>query len=318
MPKSFKALIDQFNQVVKVGFGKTYDTYEPKLSALVGSFKVPPSSATTAIFGLFMDGLKPVVSTPIPSETLPEAYKVVVPHKPYAKRIEIPEAEFERAQTVSDLSLYEAQVKGLASLAKDHPIETAFDLIENGASSTMGVCFDGKPLFATDHAYGDATGQKNLLTGTGNAADKVAADLKAAKNALEGFVYKSGNRMKKFNKNLKPLVICDVSMKAIFEDLLMQETIGGTTNTLRGTFELVCEPLTDKLSFYVMDQDNGGVEVNAPIINPVEKAATLSDNLGQESQVMDHVLRYQVDLRSGYGYGAWWKIVKVKNTASSN
>lgn len=313
MPKSFKELIDSFNQVVKVGFGKTYDTYAPKLAALVGSFKVPPSSATTAIFGLFMDGLKPVVSTPIPSETLPDAYQLVVPHKPYAKRIEIPEVEFERAQAVSDLSLYQTQVKGLASLAKDHPVEKAFEMIEAGASSKHGVCFDGKPLFATNHAYGEATEQSNLLTGTGVTPDKVAADLKAAKLALEGFVYASGNRKKKFNKNLRPLVVCDVSLKGIFEDLLAQENISGTTNTLRNTFELICEPMDDKKSFYVLDQDNGGVEVNAPIINPVEKAAALTDNMGQESQKMDHVLRYQVDLLCGFGYGAWWKIVKVKN-----
>jgi phage major head subunit gpT-like protein len=63
-----------------------------------------------------------------------------------------------------------------------------------------------------------------------------------------------------------------------------------------------------------MDQDNGGVEVNAPIIQPVEKDVELTNNIGQESQVMDKVLKYQVDYRSGFGYGAWWKIVKVANS----
>lgn len=311
--KILKALIDEFNQIVTVGFGKAYDGYSAKEAALVGSYKVPASSASKAVFGMFLDGLQKVTATPIPSESLPDAEEVIVAHDPYAKRVEIPEAEFERAQTVADLDLYQAHVRGLATLAKDFPIETALDMIEAGTSNTYGKCFDGKVLFATDHFYGDAVNQANLLSGTGVTADKVQADLKAAINALEGFVYKSGNRYKKFNKNVKPLVICDTSKKAIFQDLLQQETIGGTTNTLRGTFELVTEKLADANDWYVMDQDNGGVAVNAPIINPVEKEAKLENNIGQESQTMDHILRYQVYLRGGFGYGAWWKIVKVNN-----
>ncbi|WP_428042787.1 Mu-like prophage major head subunit gpT family protein [Candidatus Avelusimicrobium fimicolum] len=314
MLRSLKQLVEEFNQIVKVGFGKQYDEYAPKLHALVGSFKVPYSAATKAVFGLFMDGLKKVVSTPIPSETLPDAYKIVVPHEPFAKRIEIPEAEFQRSQTVADLSLYQTQVKALATLAKDHPVEMAFDMIEAGASSTYGQCFDGENLFSTSHSYGEAASQSNLLTGTGVTEAAIAADLRSATTALEGFFYKSGNRYKRFNKAVKPLVICDISKKAIFEDLLRKETISGTTNTLRGSFELIAEKLNSANSWYIIDQDNGGVEVNAPIINPIEQAAELTNNIGQESQVMDKVLKYQVDYRGGFGYGAWWKIVKVANS----
>jgi len=314
MLHSLKQLIDEFTQIVKVGFGKQYDEYEPKLHALVGSFKVPYSAASKAVYGLFMDGLKKITSTPIPSETVPDAYKIVVPHDPFGKRIEIPQAEFERSQTVADLSLYQSQVKSLATLAKDHPVEMAFDMIESGASNEYGKCFDGENLFSTSHAYGDATSQSNLLTGTGVTEAAIAADLRAAQTALEGFFYKSGNRYKRFNKNVKPLVICDISKKAIFKDLLIKETISGTTNTLRNSFELIAEKLNSANSWYIMDQDNGGVEVNAPIIQPVEKDVELTNNIGQESQVMDKVLKYQVDYRSGFGYGAWWKIVKVANS----
>ena len=311
--KVLKALIDEFNKIVTVGFGKAYDGYTNKEAAIVGSYKVPASSASQAVFGMFLDGLQKVTGTPIPSETLPEADKVVIPHDPYAKRVEIPEADFERAQTVADLDLYQAHVRGLAVLAKDFPIETALDMIDAGATTSMGKCFDGKALFANDHFYGEATGQDNLLSGSGTTAAQIAADLKSAISALEGFVYKSGNRYKKFNKNVKPLVICDVTKKGIFEDLLKQESIGGTTNTLRNSFEIVAEKLANASDWYVMDQDNGGVAVNAPIINPVEKEAKLENNIGQESQILDHILRYQVYLRGGFGYGAWWKIVKVDN-----
>lgn len=313
MAKLLKLLIEEFNQVVTVGFGKKYDEYEPKKHAIVGSYKVPTSSASKAIFGLFLDGLHKVTGTPIPSETLPEANKVIVAHDPYAKRVEIPEEEFERAETVDDLNLYKSHVAGLAKIAKDFPVDMAMKMIEAGAASTYGVCFDGQNLFSTSHAYGDATSQSNLLSGTGTSSAQIEADLKSAINALEGFVYKQGDGYHKFNDNVKPLVICDTSKAAIFKDLQLRATINGTDNTLRGTFDLITEKLSDGSDFYVIDQDNGGIEVNAPILNPIEKEAEFTNNIGQESQLMDKVLKYQVYLRGGFGYGAWWKIVKVNN-----
>lgn len=314
MLRSLKLLVDEFIKLVIVAFGEKYDEYVPKLHSLFGSFKVPFSSATSVVYGLFMDGLKKVTSTPIPSETMPDAYKIVVPHDPFAKRVEITEAEFQRAQTVSDLALQESRVRNLAVLAKDHPVEMALDMIENGASNQYGVCLDGENLFSTSHSFGDATGQSNLLNGTGTSEAQIAADLRSALDALEGFFYKSGNRNKLFNTNAKPLVVCDVSKKAIFNDLLKKETISGTTNTFRDSFELVAVKMNSANSWYVIDQDNGGVEVNAPIINPVELPAELNNNLGQESQTMDKVLKFQVYYRAGFGYGAWWKIVKVANS----
>ena len=311
--KVLKALIDEFNQIVTVCFGKKYDEYEPKKHAIVGSYKVPKGAGSKVVYGMFLDGLKKVTGTPIPSETLPEASKLIIPHDPYAERVEIPEEDIDRAETVDDLNLYKSHIAGLAKMAKDFPVDMAMDMIEAGAASTHGVCFDGQNLFSTSHAYGEAASQSNLLSGTGTSSAQIEADLKSAINALEGFYYKQGGHPHMFNEDVKPLVICDTSKAAIFKDLMTRTTINGTDNTLRGSFDLVRTKLSDSNDFYVIDQDNGGIEVNAPILNPVEKETELTNNIGQESQLMDKVLKYQVYRRDGFAYGAWWKIVKVNN-----
>jgi len=307
-------IIEEFKKLVQLAFSKKYDSYQPELAKIVGSYKVPFCSAVNAIFDQFLDGLQKIYSGKVATETMPQSYKVTVTNDAYGKKVTVRREDFERAQEVENLDLPKRHIEGLAVLAKDHPVETALTMIENGASNTYGTCFDGKNLFATDHFYGSATNQSNLLTGNGATMTYVLADLKKAIDALHGFVHPQGNRKHKFNKNVKPLVICPSQMRSIFLDIQKSDFIGSSSNPLKGAFELADESFADANDYYVVDTENDGNPLNSAIINPVELAPELTNNIGQESAVMDGQYKWQVLYRAGFAYGAWWKIVKVANS----
>ncbi len=308
------ALIAEFRKLVELAFKKKYDEYSPVLQKIVGSYKVPFCSAVNAIFDQFLDGLQKLHNGKAPTENMPESYRITVTNESYGKKVTVRREDFERASEVQNLDLPKRHIEGLAVLAKDHPVETALTMIENGAGSTYGTCFDGKNLFATDHFYGSATSQSNLLTGTGSTMTYVLADLKKAIDALHGFVYPQGNRKKKCNKDVKPLVLCPTQMRSIFLDILKSDFIGSSSNPLKGAFELADESFADANDFYVIDTNNDGNPLNSAIINPVELQPELTNNIGQESATMDGQYKWQVMYRAGFGYGAWWKIVKVANS----
>ena len=311
--KDIRQIVAEFKKFVEVLFKKKYETYTPILSKIVGSFNVGACSASNVIFDMFMDGLKEVFGV-VPTETMPQSYEVIVKNKDFGKKVVVTRRDFLRAQSVENLDLKARQIESLATLAKDHPVEQALSMIESGASSTYGTCYDGKNLFATDHYFDTAINQSNLLTGTGATQSYVLADLEKAIDALHGFCHPQGNRLRKFNNDVKPLVICPTQMRGIFEKIQKADMIGSTSNTLKGTFDFVTEAFADANDFYVIDVNNGGNPVNAPIINPVEEAPVLTDNDGQESAVMDGQYKWQVLYSGGYAYGAWWKIVKVANS----
>lgn len=308
-----RQIIAEFKKYVEFLFKKKYDTYAPALAKIVGSFKVGFCSASNVVFDQFLDGLKQVYGA-VPTETMPQSYSVTVPNLDFGKKVVVTRKDFERAQSVENLDLKARHIESLATLAKDHPVEQALTMIESGAASTYGTCYDGKNLFATDHYFSTAINQSNLLTGTGATQTYVLADLKKAIDALHGFVHPQGNRTRKFNKDVKPLVICPVQMRAVFMDILKADMIGSSSNPLKGAFELETEAFSDTNDYYVVDTNNEGNPLNAPIINPVEVSPELTNNDGQESAIMDGQYKWQVLYRAGYAYGAWWKIVKVANS----
>lgn len=312
--KTIEQLIEDFNTSASIAFAKKYDEYSPQLHALVGTYPIGYTPATKAVFTDFLKGLQKVTSGPIPAESMPDNYFITIPNDRYGEKVEIQEADFERASgAVANLELYKRQIEGLAINAKDHPVVMALNMIEAGTSSTYGKCFDDENLFSTAHSYSTSVNQSNSLTGTGVEKAVIYKDLRRAFSALRGFKYPVGGREKKFNAGVQAIVLCPSELAGIFEDIRSAEFINGETNTLKGLFAIVDEPMNSDKNWYLIDANNQGNPICRPVINPLEKKPELKDNFGSESQKLDGTYRWQADYRGGYGYGAWWKIVKVTN-----
>lgn len=316
--KTITQLVEEFDRVLEVAFGKKMAEYSPKLKNLVASYPVPYAPTSEYIWKMFIGGLSEVTDgEPITASSFPSNYKIIIPNAKRGEKLEITESEFERAGTLEKLALYKSDIEGLAVVAKDDPIVRALAMLEAGHTNTYGVCFDGKNFFATDHLFGDATGQSNIVTGHGNTLEQVAYDMDEVYARFKGFYVKAGGGKKLLNKNEpKMMVFCSPKMIGIFKALKNNEYIAGTTNSLRNTFDYEVAIFSDDYSYYVVNLENDGYIQNRPILNPVEKEARLKNNLGQESAVMDGLYKWQVDLRDGIGYGAWYKAVKVDNSAA--
>lgn len=318
MEKTIIQLVEEFNRVLEVAFGKKMLEYSPKLKNLVAQYPVPFAPTSEYIWKQFIGGLSDVTDgAPISASSFPKNYKITISNTKRGEKLQLTESDFERAGRLDKLALYKSDIEGLAVNAKDDPIMRALGMLEAGHTNTYGTCFDGKNFFATDHLFGDATAQSNIVTGHGNTLQQVAFDMDAAYAALKGFYAYAGGGKKLLNKNEpKLMVFCSPKMTSVFKALRDKEFISGTSNSLKGTFDFEVAIFSDDYSYYVVNLEDDGYLQNRPILNPVEKEARLKNNLNQESAVMDGLFKWQVDLRDGIGYGAWYKAVKVDNSAA--
>lgn len=312
-------LVAEFNDVVTVAFGKQMVEYKPELAAIVKTYKVPFAPSSKAVYKNFITGLNKIVDVgePIPASAMPSTYKTQIDNDLYGQKVEVLEQDFERAKDVADLALYVSEVEALAVNAKEDPITRGLAMLAAGHTNTYGTAFDGKNFFATDHLYGTATGQGNLLSGHGITFAQIMQDLRAASVKLQGFYVNAGGGKKLLNKKVKMLVICPTELSAIFDELKTSSTINATDNPWKGRFDYAVNPFVDPSSWYVINTENDMYPLNVPILNPLEKEAKLANNLNQESAVLDKVYKWQVDLRQGLGYGAWYKAIKVDNSGVS-
>lgn len=316
--KTINQLVEEFNRVLEVAFGKKMLEYSPKLQNLIAQYPVPFAPTSEYIWKQFIGGLSDVTDgEPISASAFPKNYKIIIPNSKRGEKLQITESEFERAGRLDKLELYKSDIEALAQNAKDDPIARGLAMLEAGHTNIYGTCFDGKTFFATDHLFGDAVSQSNIVTGHGNTIQQVAYDMDLAYSALKGFYAYAGGGKKLLNKNEpKLMVFCSPKMIGVFKALRDKEFISGTSNSLKGTFDFEVSIFSDDYTYYVVNLENDGYLQNRPILNPIEKKARLKNNLNQESAVMDGLYKWQVDLRDGIGYGAWYKAVKVDNSSA--
>lgn len=325
--KSFEEVVADFNLSAMTEFNKQYEMLEPELQNFAFKFNAGNISQSKFFINMLFGDVKEWKGTQ-EYEKVDKIIEQQINHTEYyVDGVEIFQRDFKRAQaanSITGLDMYIKMIGDRAARAKDAPYEIMLDLLEAGAASTYGVCFDGQPLFDTDHDFNSSAGsQSNLLTGTGTTLYQLAADLKSALSALRGFTYStdtgnSANKKKRMlNKGkLKPVVVCDPSLSQKFEDLRTLENIannsGSETNSLRNSFEVVVRPFTATTDWYVLDVSN---PTQKPFLISMEDEGILrtpADN--PEALTNLQVFRYAYNgLSFGVAYGAWWKIVKVNN-----
>jgi len=192
------------------------------------------------------------------------------------------------------------RVRQLGEEAARYPRELVLDVIKNGTTLTG---YDGKALFASDHAGGD-----NLLDGTGITSATIKADLSSVFGAMREFTDDRGRVM-----NITPdLVVVPAELEFPMREALNATDIGGTTNIHRGLCDIMVAPeLTDANDWYAFNTRSAMKAIIYQLRKGPEFVAL--DAADDYANFMRRELLYGVDSRCVAGVGIWWYACKVVN-----
>lgn len=314
-------LVAEFNIVARTEYNKAYQSFEPQFSALMFEYQSGPVETMNFPFFEFLHGMEEFTGSRT-HKLFPEGYKFQVVNKEWDMAVDIRMKDLDRAAQVSSLNglnPYKTRIAELPRIAKDHPVELAFEMLEAGDANTYGTCFDGQNLFDTTHSYSLAAGtQSNIVTGTGTTVDQIHADVLSALSRLNGFYFNQGGTTNAKKRKLNPvvgrflIVAPDELYGQLYELQTKSRLASSGDNTLLNRFDFVTRPFTDANDYYVC-------LVNDPTFRPflyqIEKAPMLDvPNPNDESMRERKVATWGVYGRYNVAYGAWWKTVQVTNT----
>lgn len=199
------------------------------------------------------------------------------------------------------------RIKDLAAKARLHPKKLFLEALKNGETE---LCYDGQPFFSASHEEGKSGAQSNIVTGGGVTLALIKADLEKARARMKSFKTDTGEP---YNEGeIELAVICHPDLQSVFDDLNTLERIDGSTNGMRGKLKniVVSSRLSDVNDYYVGDVSPG----LKPFIQQNRQAPEFGGLEGDsEMGFMRKKWVYGVDMRMGFGYGIWQKMVKVKN-----
>lgn len=127
------------------------------------------------------------------------------------------------------LGVYGPMIEMIGQEAAMLPDDLVFGLLKEGFSK---ICYDGKPFFSTTHKVG-----KSMVSNKGTA--KLSPEsYKAGRKAIMSMKNDSGKSL-----NLKStLLVVSPANEDMGMKILIADQIDGTTNTLKGTAELLVVP----------------------------------------------------------------------------
>lgn len=257
------------------------------------------------------------IATLVPSETGEENYKWLgkIPHmrewigdrqiqnlsasdytiknKDFELTVSVPRSDIEDDR----IGLYKPIVESIGQSAKQHPDELVFKLLPGGF---VNKCYDGKAFFASDHVVGD--GKKAKSYSNKGSARLSRAAYRAARKAIMSLVDENGDSL-----NLVPdLLIVAPANEDVAKEILLADEINGTTNTDKGTAELmVATQLAGKNenSWYLLCTKRP----IKPFIFQERKKVQFHQLTGEtdEPVFMRAEYIYGADSRDNAGYGLW-------------
>lgn len=195
------------------------------------------------------------------------------------------------------------------------------DLLKNGTSSTLGLCYDGVSFFNDSHpSRGSGAGsgvQDNLLAGTGTTVAQLATDLTSA---LAGMLNLKAENGAPFHMNAAAArfaIVCPVSLWLAFKDVLgagLTGVISQTSNVRFVDMPFVVIPspeLTDANDWYLLRTDTP--------VRPIflqEREPLSAEMLGEGSDIWtkERKALWVVYRRCVGGYAHWQNAVKVVNS----
>jgi phage major head subunit gpT-like protein len=316
-----KDLVARFNVVARTEYIKTYKSFDPKFSGLMFEYQSGAVASVDFPFVGFLRNMEEFNGTRT-HQTFPEGHYFTVTNKEWDMAVDIRARHMKRAAQstgIAGLDMYRRRIAEMPKMIKDHPIELAFDMMEAGAASTYGTCFDGQNLYDTTHDYSDSAGtQNNIYTGTGVTAATLHADILGVIARFQSFYYNQQmengtTKKRKLNDGMaKPLIVAPVELHGVLFDLQTKATLAtGETNSLQGRFDFTTKHFTDTNDWYANLIDD---PIFKPFLYQVEEYPVLDMPTPQDESYRERDV-YSYGARGSYNvaYGAWWKTIKVTN-----
>lgn len=205
------------------------------------------------------------------------------------------------------LGAVKIRIRDLAARSLTHPRKLLFDQI---AVSTVDLGYDGVPFFSASHPE-SGTNQDNIITGTSGSPYTTAqfkVDFIAARARMRGFQDDQGEPRNEGDLDL--LVVAPQGLEGVIDEILLANEIGSTTNTLKGAAKkLISSRLPSDEDWYLFDT-SGEVK---PFVFQKRSPIVFESQEKGERAFMRKELLFGVDYRAGFGFGVWYKAIKINN-----
>lgn len=219
------------------------------------------------------------------------AYHYAIRNRKFEMTVSVPRDKIEDDQ----YGVYSARFAQMGESAARHPEELVFEALKNGFSQK---CFDGKAFFAADHP----SGENGKSTASNKSTYKLSADTyEAARSAMMGLTGDKGKPL-----GIVPnLLVVSASNERAARLILKADQIGGTSNVLKDTAELMVTPmLADHPDYWFLLSTDRFLK---PLIFQERKKIKLvSKTRNEDDNVFMHdEFLWGADGRSNAGYGFW-------------
>lgn len=226
---------------------------------------------------------------------------------------EIPNVDYEATLKIDknvmeddQLGATQLRVRDLAARARTHPRKLFFDQIGLG---TTELGYDGVTFFNVSHSE-SGTAQSNIVTGTSGGpytAAQFSADFESARARMRGFTDDQGDPRNEGELDL--WVVGSPDLEPVVDKILSADLINNTTNTLKGAARKIISSRLTGEDWYLMDASG--------MIKPfvLQRRSNINfelQNKGERTFMRKEILA-GVEYRVGFGFGVWYKAVKIDN-----
>ena len=231
------------------------------------------------------------------------AYNYSIRNKKFEMTVAVPRDDIED----DTYGVYAPMFANIGEAAAGHPDVLVFDALKAGFKEN---CYDGKPVFAQDHA----SGKDGKQTVSNMTTEKLSTDAYVeARASMMGLLGDQGKSL-----NIVPnLLAVSPANEKMGRLILEADQIEGTTNVLKGTAELlVVTELADQPDYWFLLATQKALK---PIIyqkrKPIKLTSKTNDN--DDNVFMKDQFLWGADGRSNAGYGFWQMAYGSTGTTSS-
>ena len=226
----------------------------------------------------------------------------------------IPNVDYEATLKVSknvmdddQLGAVKVRIEDLAKRAKAFPRKLYFDQI---AAGTTDLSYDGVSYFSASHPESE-TSQSNIVSGSSAGTYTSAtfsADFISARSAMRGF--KDDQNEPRNEGNLDLMIVAPQALEGVIDQVISADLLNNATNTLKGAAKkIISSRLPSDEDWYLFDMSG---TMKPMVLQERTKLKFEALDKGERA-FMRKELVYGVDQRLGFGFGVWWKAVKINN-----
>jgi phage major head subunit gpT-like protein len=285
-----QTIVDRASQGFRALFLKTYGGGDPKWSRI--AMKTTSTGASEVYdFATSIPSMRELIGEAAVQNFSQATFTIL--NKEFEATVGVKQADLER----DNMGLYGPKFAEMGRSAAHHPDAMVADLLNNGFAD---LDYTGKAFFALNKKINPSDSGKGVATFT----NKIAWSLNAARFQEARAMLRERTDAKGQNLGLgdKVLLIVPPALEHTALELRDAAEIDGTTNILKGTFDvLVINQLTSDTAWFLMDDSR---EVKPFIVQyEVDTVFNAADRLDDRGTILNHEFIYQAYDRKNVGYG---------------